>query len=296
MTAPAAHNSRATASVTGALVTDETIATYASDGVVCIKGAIGPEWIDQLRAGVAANVAEPSDRGRIWDRDSEGRTCFYDSQVWQRIPEYRKFIEQSPMAELAGRVMHVSRVNFFFDAVFVRTPGNQFRTPFHQDEPYWSVEGFDTCSAWMPLVPVEKRSALEFVRGSHRWTERFAQKNFGALTGDKRDQVSFDHQDTVPFPDIEGDRDRYEILSWDMQPGDVAIFNARMIHGGSGLLRKDRDLAVFNTQWLGDDVRVKFRPEGMDPDHQAVMTERGLRPGDQIGTDLYPELWNRTSE
>ncbi len=264
---------------------------------MCLRQVIDADWIEVLKQGMAANLENPSERGRLWDRDEQGRTCFYDSQSWLHNEHYRAFIEDSPMAELAGRVMACDGVNFFFDAVFVRTPGNQFRTPFHQDEPYWSVSGFDTCSAWMPLVPVEKKSALEFVRGSHRWTERFAQQNFGALTADERDQVVFDDSDQewTPFPDIEGRRDEFDIVSWDMEPGDVAIFNARMIHGGSGNLAPERDLKVFNTQWLGDDVRVTFRPEGMDPDHTEVMTEVGLSPGDRIGTHLYPKLWQRAS-
>jgi ectoine hydroxylase-related dioxygenase (phytanoyl-CoA dioxygenase family) len=78
-----------------------------------------------------------------------------------------------------------------------------------------------------------------------------------------------------------------------MEPGDVVVFNGRMVHGGSGNLAPDRDLKVFNTQWLGDDVRVVFRPEGMSPDHSAAMTAAGLSSGDRIGTDLYPQLWRR---
>ena len=279
-----------------AVITDQHVADFARDGVVCLRQVIGADWIESLRAGVDKNIAQPSTRGRVWDRDASGRVTFYDSQVWRDIAEYRDFVEHSPMAEIAGRIMDVEAVNFFFDAIFTRSSGSQFRTPFHQDEPYWSVDGFDTCSAWMPLVAVEKRSALEFVRGSHAWGHRYAQFNFAALTGDERDQVSYDEIDDdglVPFPDIEGNRADYEILSWDMEPGDVAIFNARIIHGGSGLLRPDRDLKVFNTQWLGDDVRVCFRPEGMDPDHRQVITEQGLRPGDRVGGPLYPELWRR---
>ena len=280
------------------VITHQHIVDFATDGVVCLRQVINPDWIERLTAGLARNVADPSPRGRVWNKDEHGRVTFYDSQVWQQVPEYRDFVEQSPMAEIAGRVMNVDAVNFFFDAIFTRSTGSQFRTPFHQDEPYWSVEGFNTCSAWMPLVPVEKRSALEFVKGSHAWNVRYAQTNFGALTGDERDQVTYDHvdDDLEPFPDIEGNRDDYEILSWDMEPGDVAIFNARMIHGGSGLLREDRGLKVFNTQWLGDDVRINFRPEGMDPDHSQVMTEHGLAPGDRVGGPLYPELWRRESE
>ncbi len=278
------------------LVTEQDIATFAEAGVVCLRQVISEEWIAELREGVAQNMANPSPRARLWDRDEQGRESRYDSQVWQDIPAYRRFIFESPMGELAGRLLQAEAVNFFFDAIFTRTPGNQFRTPFHQDEPFWSVEGFNTCSSWMPLVPVEKCSALEFVKGSHRWTERFRQTNFGAMTGDARDQVEMAEDGTVPFPDIEGNRDAFDILSWDMEPGDVAIFNARMIHGGSGNLAPGRDLQVFNTQWLGDDVRINFRAEGMDPDHSQIMTEVGLAPGDPVGTDLYPKIWTRQSQ
>ncbi len=266
------------------LVTDEQVRTFATDGVVCLWGAFGPEWIELLRRGIQKNIAEPSDRARFWDRDAEGRTCFFDNQSWLHIDEYRDFAVGSPAAEVAGRLLGAAAVNFFYDAVFVRSPGNRFRTPFHQDEPYWSVQGFDTCSIWMPLVRVEKKSALEFVRGSHRWPQQFRQVDFG----DGRDDAIGENY--KPLPDIEGNRDRYDIVSWNMEPGDCAIFNARTIHGGSGNLAGDRDLKVFNTQWLGDDVRVCFRPEGMDPDHSGMMQDLGLKPGQRIGTDTYPRF------
>jgi ectoine hydroxylase-related dioxygenase (phytanoyl-CoA dioxygenase family) len=274
------------------MLSQSHIDAYAKDGVAFVKGAFSPDWIAKLTQGINDNIANPSTRSRIWNRDAEGRTCFYDSQVWQQIDAYRDFALHSPCGEMAATLMGSKSVNFFFDAVFVRTPGAQFRTPWHQDEPYWSVNGFDTCSVWMPLVPVEKKSALEFVRGSHLWNQKYKQTNFGALTKDDRDQVRFDDCDTVPFPDVENNRADYDILSWDMEPGDCVAFNARIIHGGSGNLSEGRDLKVFNTQWLGDDVRVMFRPEGMDPDHSQVMTEHGLKPGDRPQGPLYPQVWH----
>lgn len=140
-------------------------------------------------------------------------------------------------------------------------------------------------------MPVEKKSALEFVRGSHKWQQKYKQTNFGALTNDARDQVEFADSDAVPFPDVENHRNDYDILSWDMQPGDCVAFNARMIHGGSGNLSEGRELKIFNTQWLGDDVRVKFRPEGMDPDHSQIMREHGMTSGDRPNGELYPQVW-----
>lgn len=270
---------------------------YHQDGVVLLPRMFDPEWIDLLRQGLEHNCDHPSPRSRVWDRDTKNRTMFYDSQAWTRIDEYRQFIFQSPAARIAGQIMKSSRVNFYFDAVFVRSHGSQFSTPWHQDEPYWSVEGYDTCTLWMPLVAVKKENALAYVPGSHRLDSVFYQYNFGDLNPDRKegvDQVNFSGVGEAEFPDIDAEPERYGVTSWDMQPGDCIAFNSRIMHGGSGKLEDDTELRVFTTKWLGDDVRIRFRECGMDPDHSVVMTERGLKPGDRPGTDLYPEVWRRS--
>jgi len=253
-------------------------------------------WIDLLKQGLLANCDDPTDRSRVWDRDAAGRTMFYDSQAWQRIEEYRQFIFNSPAAEIAGRLMGSAAVNFYFDAVFVRSPGSQFATPWHQDEPYWSVEGYDTCTIWMPLVSVNRENALAYVPGSHQLDSEFHQYNFGNLNPDGKtgvDQVDFSGVARSVFPDINANPGYFGVVSWDMQPGDCVAFNSRIMHGGSGKLDDDRELRVFTTKWLGDDVRIKFRDCGMDPDHSSVMTQHGLKPGDRPGTGLYPQVWTR---
>jgi ectoine hydroxylase-related dioxygenase (phytanoyl-CoA dioxygenase family) len=254
------------------------------------------EWIDLLKQGLLANCDDPTDRSRVWDRDAAGRTMFYDSQAWQRIEEYRQFIFGSPAAHIASQLMGSARINFYFDAVFVRSPGSQFATPWHQDEPYWSVEGYDTCTIWMPLVPVKRENALAYVPGSHRLDSVFCQYNFGNLNPDGKtgiDQVDFSSAAELAFPDIDADPEGFGVVNWGMQPGDCVVFNSRIMHGGSGKLEDDCELRVFTTKWLGDDVRIKFRDCGMDPDHSAIMAEHGLKPGDRPGTDLYPQLWPR---
>lgn len=277
-------------------ITASEISAYRRDGVILLSNMFDSDWIELLRQGLSANCENPTNRSRVWDRDAEGRTMFWDSQAWQDIEEYQQFIYNSPAAEIAGYLMGSTKVNFFFDAVFVRSPGSQFATPWHQDEPYWSVEGYDTCTIWMPLVPVKQENALAFVPGSHRTDSVFYQYNFGNLNPDGKsgvDQVDFSNIAEAEFPDIGANPGKYDVVSWDMQPGDCVVFNSRIMHGGSGKLEEDRDLWVFTTKWLGDDVRIKFRDCGMDPDHSAIMTEYGLKPGDRPGTDLYPHIWTR---
>lgn len=277
-------------------VTPDDIKKFHEDGVVLLSGMFDREWIDLLNRGLTVNCEDPTNRSRVWDRDAEGRTMFWDSQAWQRIDEYQQFIFDSPAAAIAGSLMQATKINFFFDAVFVRSPGSQFETPWHQDEPYWSVEGYDTCTIWMPLVPVKRDNALAFVPGSHRLESNFYQYNFGELNPDGKtevDQVDFSRVSQTTLPDIKADPNSFGVTSWDMQPGDCIVFNSRIIHGGSGKLDNDRDLRVFTTKWLGDDARIKFRACGMDPDHSAIMTEYGLKPGDRPGTKLYPKIWQQ---
>ena len=227
---------------------------------------------------------------RIWDRSEKDKITMYDNDNWRRFEEYQNFVYESPSKEIACSLLKTSKVNFFFDAIFVRSTGVRFRTPWHQDEPYWTVEGLDTVSFWMPLCPVEKRSALSFVPGSHRWLNHFQQKDFGKLNPDKQtsiDTVSFQGQ-WEPFPDIDSDLEKYKVVSWDMTPGDCVAFNGRTIHGGSGQLGPQCDLQVFNTKWLGDDVRVRFKPYGMDPDHTEKMQAAGMNSGDHVDPAIYP--------
>jgi ectoine hydroxylase-related dioxygenase (phytanoyl-CoA dioxygenase family) len=148
----------------------------------------------------------------------------------------------------------------------------------------------------MPLVPVKRENALAFVPGSHRLDSVFSQYNFGDLNPDGKtgiDQVDFSGNGQLEFPDIDADPEAFGVVSWDMQPGDCVAFNSRTMHGGSGKLEDDCELRVFTTKWLGDDVRIKFRECGMDPDHSAIMTEHGLKPGERPGTELYPQILPR---
>lgn len=277
-------------------ITHEEIETWRRDGVILLKAMFDDDWIELLKKGLDQNCGSPTHRARAWDRDSRGCTMFWDSQAWQGIKEYQKFIFSSPAAQLAGKLLQSREINFFFDAVFVRSPGTRFLTPWHQDEPYWSIEGYDTCTIWMPLTPVRKKSALAFVPGSHLGNRVFDQYNFGDLNPDGKpdvDQVDFSGIAERSIPDIDANPGRYGVMSWDMVPGDCVVFNGRTLHGGSGNLDEDQELQVFTSKWMGDDVRIKFRECGMDPDHSDIMTKNGLKPGDRPGTELYPRVWKK---
>lgn len=145
-------------------------------------------------------------------------------------------------------------------------------------------------------MSVKKENALAYVPGSHRSNAIHDQYNFGSLNPDSKmgvDQVDFSAIAEKEIPDIDADPKAYGVVSWNMQPGDCVAFNSRIIHGGSGKLPEDKELIVFTTKWLGDDVYIKFREQGMDPDHSAIMTKYGLKPGERPSGDLYPQVWTK---
>jgi hypothetical protein len=51
--------------------------------------------------------------------------------------------------------MGSSAVNFFYDQLFVKEPGTTERTPWHQDQPYWALQGSQICSVWVRYEPEE---------------------------------------------------------------------------------------------------------------------------------------------
>ena len=211
-------------------ISTEEIDIYHRDGVIPLRGMFDKDWIELLNKGLNVNCESPTERSRIWDKDDAGHTMFYDTLAWREIEEYKKFIFDSPAAQICGQLMKATTVNYFFDAVFVRSHGTKFETPWHQDEPYWSIEGYDACTLWMPLVPVKEKNCLSFVPGSHRFKSVFNQKNFGEITGHPKDQVDFSKVADQEFPDINANPERFGVVSWEMQPGDCIAFNLSLIH------------------------------------------------------------------
>ena len=102
-------------------ITSKEVDTYHRDGVLLLKNMFDKDWIKILNNGLDVNIEKPTKGSRIWYKDTSGRSMFYDHTAWQGIEEYRKFIFDSPAAQICGQLTGSSTVNFFFDSVFVRS-------------------------------------------------------------------------------------------------------------------------------------------------------------------------------
>ena len=152
-------------------ITDAERADYERDGVVCLRGIFPLEWIAFLSGAVDEAMANPGPHAEEYEGEDDSGRFFGDLELAERLPSFRRFVLESPAAEIAGRVMGASRINFLYDQLLVKEPGTAARTPWHQDQPYWAVSGRQVCSLWLPLDPVPENVSVEYVRGSHGWPE-----------------------------------------------------------------------------------------------------------------------------
>ena len=91
-----------------------------------------------------------------------------DFCTWQDNPAYRRLIEQSALAAVAARLMQSQEVRLYHDHMLTKEAGTRQKTPWHQDQPYYNVDGFQNVSFWIPVDPVSRSATLEFLAGSHR--------------------------------------------------------------------------------------------------------------------------------
>lgn len=258
-----------------ALATETDVQRFAEDGAILLKGVF-KDWVEQLRHGIDGLMQDPSPLERSYHPEGDAAPFFQDLCNWQRFDGFRDFVLDSPAAEVAARLMRSNTARFFHDHVLVKEPGTSVVTPWHQDLPYYCVDGRQSVSFWVPLDPVPRENSLECVAGSHRWSVH-KPKRF-----DGTDLYADDA--TVELPDIDGRRDQYAILGWAMEPGDAVAFDFRTVHGASANKARASRRRVFSARWVGDDAVFADRKGKGSPPFKHL----ALKDGDKLDGPDFP--------
>lgn len=238
------------------MISQEQIDRFQQDGAVVLRDVFGP-WVEGVRQAIEENKANPSWRERTYTPDGHQSAFFQDYCVWQDFAGYRSLVTESPMAGLAAALMQSRTARVFHDHILVKEPGSSIKTPWHQDQPYYLVEGEQNVSFWVPLDPVPRERTIEYVGGSHRWGKQFKPKRF-----DGTDLFPGDTAESVP--DIDTERDNLDILGWDVQPGDAVAFSFRTLHGAPANASTARR-RVVSIRWVGDDAHFVKRAGTTSP-------------------------------
>jgi len=263
------------------ILDDKTVADYRSAGCVVIRGLFTPDEVAAVERGIERNLADPGPLFGVASRDDDPGRFVEDFCNWQRIDEYRMIAFDSQAADVAAELMGGTQVRLFHDHTLVKEPGTRQATPWHQDQPYYNVDGFDNVSMWMPVDSVAVESTLEFWAGSHRgpW---LLPRTF--LSEQAR---WFPEGALREMPDIESDRGAYDIRAWSLEPGDVVFFHMLTAHHAYGVSGSHRRRA-FSLRFLGDDATHAPRPWRTSPQFDGLTEE--LPEGAPMDHPLFPVL------
>ena len=264
------------------VVDNGLVKAFRADGAVCLRGVLNGSELEELRAGIDANLAKPSPRAKVASRPEDPGWFIEDFCNWSENPHYRRFIFESPLGEVAARLTGSARVRLYHDHMLTKEPGTRQRTPWHQDQPYYNIEGRQNVSFWIPVDPVSRASTLEFVGGSHLgpWLMPRAFMSNEAKW--------FPEGSLADLPDIEAQRSNYRILGWALEPGDVVAFQMLTLHAAAGV-EAGRRRRVFSLRLVGDDIRHAPRPWVTSPAFPGL--EKELPAGAPLDHPLFPVLW-----
>ena len=253
---------------------------FARDGAVCLRNVIRPEMIDLLRQGIDANIAAPSPRAKVASNPDDPGRFIEDFCNWAGNPAYRRFIFESGLGEIAAELMGSTTARLYHDHMLTKEPGTLQPTPWHQDQPYYNVDGRQNCSFWIPVDPVSQLSTLQFVAGSHLGPWLMPRSFMDA------EARWFPEGSLADLPDIEADRSAFPILAWPLEPGDVVCFHMLTLHSAAGADRRRR---VFSVRFLGDDAVHAPRAWTTSPPFPGLEAE--LPAGAPMHHPLFPIAW-----
>ena len=136
-------------------VSDQEIQTFKSGGAAVIRNVLDSRWLETISKGMALNKTKPTEKGVYYCKDEQsGESFFHDALTIRHNPYYEKYITESPIGSIAAQMMGLPAALAFYTTVFFRTGGTKERTPWHQDQTYWSAESKHGLSIWTCLDPV----------------------------------------------------------------------------------------------------------------------------------------------
>jgi hypothetical protein len=264
-------------------VTELETATYARDGVVCLREVFDPEWLKSMEGPARSLLIDKKDYGLL--PNNPGR------YMARRIPEFRRFVFESPVGEAAAKALGSTTARFFFDEIFAKKPQSEEKTIWHTDRMGWPVTPTTTMvpSLWIPLTPITKANSLEVIAGTHT-----TPVDYWLFSPNARKMIK--PEGRAPHPDGEAMRrdPAYagRFLTWDMNPGDMLVVHPWALHYSHGNPTDDWRIAL-SVRVFGDDVRWSPRPDCLNI---AGVSFDEMIEGEKPGGDLFPLLWSQDGQ
>lgn len=305
-------------------VTDAERDAYGRDGFVLLKGAYPQAWVEYLRGQLRDIFDHQPDRTTDQRSVTGGRTegirvdmAALATGMRAALPDAKLAIEggrdapivgrsivetdaahwhsgirrhhlEGPLPEIVAGLTGAGKVVFYSDQLFLKEPGSRVRTPFHQDEPYFLVDG-EVAVCWVPVDPVTRQNGcMGYVRGSHRWGRLFKPSDFVTEDGTFPERDGIGHAGLEALPSIDAESEDVTYLEAD--PGDVIVHHWSTIHGAAGNVSGSAMRRAASVRYALGNSRYCRRASSPEPFRDTL----DLCDGDPLEhAARFPVVWPR---
>jgi hypothetical protein len=268
-------------------ITDDELEVYRSQGVVKLPKLVNSNDVEAILGSLKHQLDNPSEWLLTGTHHSD--RCFGLSD-----PALRRYLLDPILGENAATAMGSTTARFYFDHMFVFEPNSPIADHYwHQDQPYWPVEGEHIVSFWLSLVScTPETSALKFVPGSHRAEKFYRPKGFDGkpLEQDLGERgvfavdASAEFRDVAP-PAFHDDPEKHGVVEFSYEPGDAVMFHSKVVHSSGGNNSPDQQRIAYSCRFVGDNARLALR--------RGVFQDPALLPDEDETFDVGGPMQSR---
>ncbi|WP_442902486.1 phytanoyl-CoA dioxygenase family protein [Frigidibacter sp. MR17.14] len=252
---------------------------YLRDGVTVARAVLDSTEVRTLREEIEKFVAAPhylwKDQTRSADKSGK---FLVGAFMWRWSDVVRNIALESTIPHLASDVLGGERVRLFYDQLFFKRAGTRTPTQWHQDLPFWPFTGDQIPSIWIAVTRVDRNgSAVVYRRASHVMGPMLRPVDAFETSSTKVEATPVDSS-------VAMDTDDLDLVSFELEPGDVVLHHPLVIHG-AGANKSQSDRIGLSIRYLGPSVTWSARQGAM-----FVPGATGhLRDGDAVALEeVFP--------
>ncbi len=263
--------------------------TFDDDGVVLLPGALDAREMDLLEECYEAHFNADKQLAEVMYGDGKDEIYFLTDNTIRASERYQRLMKETRIADIARDLFGGHDTYYYLEQMWKKKGGAR-RTAWHQDTAYIPFKGPGLLIFWIPLEPLDAENVLEVIRGSHKRTL------YNAPMYDPKDftEPLYNERDLPRIPDIEKERENWDIFSTPMQRGDVMAMHPGCIHGGAptaaGQTRRSYTFRFFSDEAYFSPLPNKrdlgsneFSNQRQDTDDRVVLAGyEQLQPGDPL--------------
>ncbi len=264
---------------------------FHEDGAVLVKNCLNAEQLAACREAFDWAVANPGPMAfQIFD-GSVHQTHNDNSNPLAK-ERLDALVATLPIGEVLAEMWGSKNVWYFAEEVFLKAGGKTGPSPWHQDTSYLPWGGEHWANAWISFESLPQRNALGVVRGSHH--------------GPRYDGTTFMNPDdpteplhgpeavpTLPrLPDVEANREAWDIVSHASEPGDVLFLHPGSLHGGAPIDEHCPERHTLVLRFFGDDAVFRDLPDSAFTRHGFLFQKETehLKDGDPYRSPVFRKI------